>query len=95
MKMSIIKKVQDNIDGLEDLLFILREDFKNKIDDELWTVNIDGRPIFIDEYTIQFRCDVRLKKKFVQRLCEDYEIALDNVKDTGDFFEYTFSLDTL
>ncbi len=92
MKLQTIIDFRDRIGDLEDLVNVMEDDFLNVLDDDLWTVGLESKPCFTDDYDVQFVTDVRLTKKYVMRFAEDYGLSLKDFKEVNDGFLYLFEV---
>lgn len=92
MKLRLILEFRDRICGLQVLLDRLEDDFLQLIDDDLWTVDLEAKPVFTDDYEVKFVSDVVLTDKYVRRFCDDFGLRLKVFEELDNGYLYLFEV---
>lgn len=90
MKLETILYLNKQICELNDLLEILKKDYLKQIDDDLWTIDLESYPIFINGYDIKIESKSKLTKKYLIRFCEDFGLSLKKFEDNTNENKYTY-----
>lgn len=90
MKLETILYLNEEISKLNELLEILKKDYLKQIDDDLWTIDLETYPVFINGYDIKIESKSKLTKKYIIRFCEDFGVSLKKFEDNNEENKYIY-----
>lgn len=95
MKLSMIMDLKTEIEKLEDIKKTMEDDYLQALDDDLWTIDLETKPYFTEDYDVAVITDTALTRKYLLRFCEDYGLSLKDYKkdDVKKTFNYLFELE--
>lgn len=93
MKLSTILDLKKEVANIEAIIKELEEDYLQALDDDLWTIDLETKPYFTEDYDVAVTTDTALTRKYLVRFCEDYGLSLKSYEKNDKTFEYVFELE--